>query len=259
MMDSQEVTQLVAQLLQQNNQFLLGQLNEKIQQFSLAAKNPNPQSGQLPAADADPGQSEMEVESEADDEYDDDENFKDGRDAWQEVLPSNKVIVTGRPLGLLARLKHPPPLSLVTNVIRDSVAVEGLPEAPPPRRVAGDRALYLTQKKMEFIMTELVFLTQKSDSALDPKIAQVAAMARSSWQDLQDGRRRLLAGKQAFKLDKRPDLEQNRLLSDAEESKLKQTAKSKGKGSFRPFLSQHYADRALSSHGGKRRQVDGKR
>ena len=56
-------------------------------------------------------------------------------------------------------------------------------------------------------------------------LCEVGALARSSWQDLQEQRRSLLAGKNRSQLARRVDDDSHRLLTHEEEEKLSKAQK----------------------------------
>ena len=73
----------------------------------------------------------------------------------------------------------------------------------------------------------------------DPHALGLAgALVRSSWEDLQQNRRRLLAGRAQFALKPREDNDQPRLLDKEEEDKVRRALqpreKGKGKSYFAP-------------------------
>ena len=68
---------------------------------------------------------------------------------------------------------------------------------------------------MEIVMHIMVHSQEKQASA-----EVVAAFAQSAWEDLQQQRRSLLAGRQMSKLDIREDDSRARLLSKEEEEKV---------------------------------------
>ena len=159
-MDAQQVTALVTSLMAANNEQLIASLANRFQHLSTSSSSspppgPSPTQGAEQRAvttpDAGRNQSEthhdMDTEEDGDDEWDDEPaEYSDGGTAWRGVLPRNKRQVTGRGGDVVARLKHPPPLDEVSAAMKDATPIDGLPEAPPPRRSGGDRALFLTQK-----------------------------------------------------------------------------------------------------------------
>ena len=100
-----------------------------------------------------------------------------------------------------------------------------------------DRQLQQLQLKREQVLTMSTMVVEASDVYEGPLIT-AAALARSSWKDLQDLRRREFAGRDAHKLDKREDASNLRLLSPAEDKLMTaQRGKGKGKGKGKGFRS----------------------
>jgi hypothetical protein len=96
-----------------------------------------------------------------------------------------------------------------------------------PRKNKFDHGYYTPQKKIEASMHLMVhFLEHRQDSTL----AEAAALQRSAWEDLQQNRRSLLAGKQSFKLQPRSDATRPKLLTEEEQKKIYQP-----KPKFRQF------------------------
>jgi hypothetical protein len=91
----------------------------------------------------------------------------------------------------------------------------GVPQTPEARRNKIDKELPTAQKKMEIAMHGIIlFLETKKNSALDGATAHI----RSAWEDLQQQRRKLLAGVDAtYILVPREDDARPRLLSRDEE------------------------------------------
>ena len=228
-MNAEEIARLVQGMLQQNNETLLSQINLRLQ--AAGVSSPPETAPQVRISE----QNDMEYEIEEEEEDDTNERnqvFSSGSEAWADVLPSGKRQAFGRGMNLVGRIAFPPPLSLVQGYIKEQVAIEGVPETPAPRRSMQDRGLAGTQKKLEAALTKLVELAEKEDGSLQTDIGLTAALVRSAYEDINEARRRMFAGRQAYKLDARGDVTQNKLLSSSEELKLRQ-GKGKGKG-FRP-------------------------
>jgi hypothetical protein len=118
---------------------------------------------------------------------------------------------------LVSLLASPPPLDLVAKQVREQVQYKGVPQTPAARQNKVDQRLFTIQKKMEIAMHQMVH----QQEVQDPKSLEViAAMLRSAWEDVQQQRRVLMAGRQAPKLDTREDDNRARLLSREEEDKI---------------------------------------
>jgi hypothetical protein len=156
--------------------------------------------------------------------------------AWEDILPQvRRLPQSGAGEALVARLQFPPPLDKVRQLQKDVQGVLGIPETVPARKHFKDRQLQQLQLKQEQVLTMLTMAVEASDIYEGPLIT-AAALARSSWEDLQDLRRREFAGRDAHKLDKREDASNLRLLSPAEEKLMTaQRGKGKGKGKGKGF------------------------
>ena len=130
------------------------------------------------------------------------------------------------------RLAFPPPLALVKKLIDEVKCLEGMPQTALPRRAAIDRALFNPQQKLETALNVIVAMQEKSaDPALSEDLTSLAALVRSAFEDLQENRRRLMAGRQSHLLDQREDRQEVRLLTPTEEAKLREhQSRGKGKG-----------------------------
>lgn len=95
-----------------------------------------------------------------------------------------------------------------------------IPQSPAPRNNKIDRQLYQPQRKMEKAMNLLVQQVEKGDND-HRALALAATCCRSAWEDLQQQRRSLYAGKAAHALPRRPDDQRPRLLTQEEEEKIK--------------------------------------
>lgn len=162
--------------------------------------------------------------------------------AWEDVLPQvRRLPQPGAGEALVARLQFAPPLDKVRQLQKDVTGVAGIPETVPARKHFRDRQLQQLQLKQEQVLIMLCQAVEASDVYEGPLIT-AAALARSSWEDLQDLRRREFAGRDAHKLDRREDASNLRLLSPAEEKLMSsQRGKGKGKGKgkgFRTFQTQ---------------------
>ena len=164
------------------------------------------------------------------------------------MLPTNKTTVTGEAAEFVARVRHAPPLVLVGELVKNSVLVEGVPQTPAARRTAVDRALFNPQHKMELVLHRMATTIERCpDPSTRQEIQAMAALVRSSYEDINESRRRLIAGRQQDILQRRTDVTDNRLLSEAEEQKLRQRqttgrslGKGKGKGKGKGYSSRPY-------------------
>ena len=157
--------------------------------------------------------------------------------AWEDVLPVLKRPANaGAGEALVARLAHPPPLEKLKELQKDITGIVGIPATVPARKNFRDKQLQLLQTKQEQILVLLTHAVEQTD-CYDGPLITAAALARSTWEDLQDWRRKDFAGRDAHKLDRRSDSSSLRLLSPAEEKIVTpQRGKGKGKGKgFRPF------------------------
>ena len=120
-------------------------------------------------------------------------------------------------------LSAPPPLDQLRASEKSLPCYKHVPQTPPPRgKNRVDSALFNAQKKMEQAMHLLVHNIETGDRET---LSLSAAWIRSSWEDIQQQRRHLLAGKQSFKLDPRVDDTRPKLLSKEEEQKIIRTTR----------------------------------
>ena len=137
---------------------------------------------------------------------------------WHALLRTPATVpqtAHARELGAL--LENPPPLQQLKAQEQAQTRYTSIPSTPPPRRHKIDRTMQTAQAKMEACMHAIVHHIETGE----PKELGVAgAWARSAWEDLQQNRRNLMAGKQAFKLDPRPDDTRPKLLTKEEEQKI---------------------------------------
>ena len=94
----------------------------------------------------------------------------------------------------------------------------GVPQTAPPRKNRIDLNLFQAQKKLEDSMHMQMHFLETGDKK---HLSMVAALTRSAWEDLNQNRRTLLAGKQSFKLNPRLDDDKPKLLTREEEQKVK--------------------------------------
>lgn len=78
----------------------------------------------------------------------------------------------------------------------------GIPPTPPPRRNKVDYNLYTIERKMELALHLLIHSLEKDHK---PTLATAAGYIRSALQDTHEQRRAYLAGREAWKLEKRHD------------------------------------------------------
>ena len=92
------------------------------------------------------------------------------------------------------------------------------PKTAAPRRSKPDQAMYQAQRKLEEAMHMNVHLAQTRDLQ---HLTVSTALMRSAWEDLQQSRRHLMAGKQSYKLEPRAGDQTTRLLSKEEEKRIR--------------------------------------
>jgi len=203
-------------VLKENNAQLLTQISAI---FS-ANSSPTP-TGAQPSGNGVTGDQDM------DDAWDNDD---DQEPSWEDVLPGRgrKTRRDGNGAAVAARLANPPPLSAITDIVRNHVPYTALPKSAAPRRNRGDRMLHNLQRKIEVTLSLLIeSQDDPGQSATSTNLA--AAMLRSAWEDTNDMRRKSYAGGQSYKLDTREDFDNPRLLSPEEEQKIR-AGRHKGKG-----------------------------
>ena len=158
---------------------------------------------------------------------------------WTSVLGVPRASPTRADAMTLCQLfSSPPPLGMVKNALSDATKFEGVPPTPPPRANKLDKQLWTTQQKMETAMNLMVAQLETGDAS---RMATAGAMIRSAWEDLNENRRRLMAGRQSYALEARKDMDQTRLLTKEEAEKVRKARSSKatqpatqGKGNNAP-------------------------
>ena len=125
----------------------------------------------------------------------------------------------------------PPPFEALQCTIQDMRLYNQVPQTAPPRKNRVDFNLHTAQKKQEQAMHMMVNYMECNDKR---KLGMAAALIRSSWEDLNQNRRKLLAGKQAHKLEPRIDDDRQRLLTREEEQKVRPTPTRSTQGFGRP-------------------------
>ena len=159
-----------------------------------------------------------EVDMSEDNEDQNDEAVE--KPTWLGVLAPTRVAPQVSDAVCLANLLvDPPPLDRLKPVETNRM-YEKVPETPPPRKNRVDQNLFVAQRKLEQCMHLLVHYCESGDRK---SMVEGAAFCRSAWEDLQQQRRGLLAGKQSFRLEPRVDNTKARLLTKEEEAKLVRT------------------------------------
>ena len=147
--------------------------------------------------------------------------------SWSDILRQRRRQATGdEAVKFLKLLETAPDLQALRDSKSDVALYSGVPEAPGPRRNRIDSQLYQPQAKMELGLHLMAhFFECGNKSAL----AASAAWQRSAWQDLQEQRRQFMAGREAWKLQRRQDDKSLKLLSEEEEKKIGKQWKDKEK------------------------------
>ena len=197
----------------------------------------------------DPTPLEVDVEVEDDEaEMEDDTKFLDKEALeWTDVLQGRAVAPKSEPAVQMAQLlSSPPPLSLLKHRDGEFARFSFLPVTPPPRKNKVDYHLYQAQQKLEVLMHILVGIVDGGDKK---DLCRVGALARSSWQDMQEQRRSLLAGRNRNQLARRVDDDSHRLLTHEEEEKISKANRPKAKA--RNFWGENdrgYSQQRYSQH-----------
>ena len=147
------------------------------------------------------------------------EEEEEGPTTWADLLGgADREPSQGPASRLVALLASPPPLSSVLKTAKEVPRYKGVPKTPAPRKFNVDRNLAGVQRKLEVGMSAFVHSLEKQDPQ---EVAVAAGLVRSAWEDIQQTRRRLCAGKQSFALKQRSDFNQPRLLDAEEEEKIR--------------------------------------
>ena len=159
------------------------------------------------------------------DEQEEEGEQEEATNKWQQVLGA----ALKKPHQPDARyiselLGSPPPLDSLTKGKTQIDKWEGVPQTPKARRDPRDKKLWVAQDKIEMGLHLTVQFAETKDMQA---LAIATAYFRSSWEDLQQGRRQLIAGKQSRKLEPRQDDTAPKLLSRDEEKAI-----------FRPRINQ---------------------
>ena len=110
------------------------------------------------------------------------------------------------------------PLGQIREALTKTVKYQNVPQTAAPRRSKPDQALYQAQRKMEELLNMYIHLAETKDMQ---HLKMATALARSAWEDLQQSRRHLMAGKQSHKLEPRTDDQTPKLLTKEEEKRLR--------------------------------------
>jgi hypothetical protein len=176
------------------------------------------------------------TEQEMEEDWEDEEEGEEEERGWAAVMPPTVISATRTTaVHLCDRLQSAPPLETVQKLEEKIPKYKGVPSTPPPRKHPKDHQLFLIQKKLEGTMQLLVDHFERGEVQ---SLQLAAALARSSWEDCQQARRTLLAGKGGGSiLERRNDDERPKLLTPEEEQKLRQQRqqqqKARGRDRFR--------------------------
>ena len=137
---------------------------------------------------------------------------------WEDVIASQKKACANADAKLLIdKLATPPSLTDLRRVENMVTMYAGVPATPTARKHRVDANLWQVQHKLELVLNLLVHYLESGDRSA---IGAAAAWSRSAFEDTMQQRRQLLAGRQSYKLEKRPDDNRPRLLSEEEEKKI---------------------------------------
>ena len=193
---------------------------------------------QRPACPAMPAASSSNLPAPASPEVDDidmeqDQDLEPDDLTWADHLRgAQRQVTQPGAISLVNLLSKPPPLDLISKQLKDSVQYKGVPNTPAPRQHHIDIKLQAIQRKIEVAMHMLVH-QQEAPSQEVHCLEELAAILRSTWEDVHQQRRVLMAGKFAPKLDNRSDDTRNKLLSKEEEERISKS-RSARQASFRP-------------------------
>ena len=184
---------------------------EAIAQLQQQLNNLSLQLASLQGAQEPQQASTQMVEDDEDDEFDTPSDWA--------AVPGDTKVSASSPVAcaLCDLLEHPPPLELLKGPSQ-SACYAKIPETPSSRKHPIDQKLQIPQKKMEIAMHKLVLSLDTNDTR---EVQTAAAFIRSAWEDLQQQRRELVAGRNKNKLDRRPDDTKARLLTPEEEAKVR--------------------------------------
>ena len=121
---------------------------------------------------------------------------------------------------LCSRLTLAPLLELITESKKALDHYKGVPQPAPPRKNNIDKIYYSTQTQLADAMNLCVQCLENPQNLTCMQVA--AAFVRSAYEDLHQSRRRLCAGRQSFKLERRPDAGENTLSTKDENKALRQ-------------------------------------
>ena len=141
-----------------------------------------------------------------------------GNIGWEDIINKDHVEPQNQStVNFVTLLRTPPPIAQLRASQASIIRYAGVPETPAARRNRVDTQLQTAQLKLE---NTLHLLCHNMETNNPAALGAAAAFARSAWQDLHEQRRSFLAGKQAWKLDPRPDDCRPRLLTIDEEKKI---------------------------------------
>ena len=121
--------------------------------------------------------------------------------SWSDILRQKRRQAAGEDAAKFAKLLETAPDLPALQDSRGDVALYfGVPEAPGPRRNRVDGQLFQAQVKVEL---GLHLMTHYLETVNKAALGGAAAWQRSASQDLQEQRRQFLAGREAWKLERR--------------------------------------------------------
>ena len=121
-------------------------------------------------------------------------------------------------------------------------AIAGIPETPAPRRNFIDKSYWTPQHKIEMAMHSMVRYVETNEKQ---DLAKTGALMRSAWEDCNESRRKVLAGKGKSTLSKGADYTRPRLMSTDEEDKVR---RAKAQGTRQTASNWRERDEAQSSN-----------
>ena len=153
------------------------------------------------------------------DEDEEHTDVQDEKDTWDTVLSGQQKTQQGQQAAGFAQLcALPPPLSRITQTVKELPRYTGIPQTPPPRKQRVDQSLAAMQRKLEMCMNAIVHHLEEGDQN---SLGVAGALVTSTLDCIQQSRRRILAGMQSYALKARPESHQPRLLDEVEENKVR--------------------------------------
>ena len=147
-----------------------------------------------------------------------DEEEEEEEPSWGDILRPVAMEATNTAAQALCQvLSSPPHFDTLRASEKSMPNYQHVPQTPPPRKNRIDNGLCTAQKKLEHAMNMMVHGLEMNDRQFT---GVAAAWVRSAWEDLNQQRRYLIAGKQSFKLDHRADDNRPRLLTKEEEQQI---------------------------------------